>query len=900
MPAQRRDPRGGTGRRVDARPRPRSCARTRTRPAPVPAAGPGPAPAPAPEPDVKFPLPRPSEIGAEKFALLLNTFLSQEKYAGWPHDAKPRFTGPYIVKDSGEVESFGSHGTSAVQVYYSPEVWAWLQAGRKGTIPDGGMLVKALFARNPDEPTQYSKDLTGFSVSVKDSKGSWDGWFYSDGGPLTKPVLENGAQFFDPNVGFGLSCVNCHGTADNAELTYSSLRNVTGTPIQHTITISKDGLKKKLLIGNDIHNPVPQPRPAPEGAVPDMVLPFGNANIALSSLQEPIPLTISTLDHVPQGPKPAGQLPFVTASNCNTCHDAVQLYSSQPHMTIDRKNKLGETERVNLSSFSEWRYSMMGLSGRDPVFYSQLDSERSAYPELASEIDNTCLSCHAPMGARQWKHDFGADKLFPMEAAHAEPGTKNEKYGALSRDGVSCMICHQMAPVGMGEPKTFSGNFKLLAKPGMVFGPYEKTTTLAMDQTVGLTPSFGPHMSDSKLCASCHTIALPVLEAGKKYSSKEFGELSANIPSHGFHEQATYLEWKNSSYSTESPVNRPLQRSCQDCHMPKTFNGEKLKFKIANIEDDTFPPVDHRAKDELIRMEPRDNYARHSLHGINLFSMEMFNQNAWLLGVSRKDNLLPAPNAVSGYDIATESAQKMAREETAKVEIIKARRIGRTLSAQVKVTNLTGHKFPSGVNFRRAFIEFKVESNGKTLWLSGGTDSWGVIGTFNKEKFTALKTEFLKDNSFQPHRQRIEREDEVQIYESLIADTNGNLTTSFMSLKTPVKDNRLLPLGWKSDGPDADLTKPMAVGNDPDYRDGEGKDIVLYEFPLDIPDGQPLTVSATLYYQSLPPYYLKQRFEIYDKPDTQSLYFMINKLDLRDTPIENWKLSIAKDSKKVE
>ena len=852
------------------------------------------------EPEVRFPLPRPSEIGTEKYAQLLNTFVSQGTFTAWNHDAKPRFTGPYVVRESGDVESYGIHGPSAVQVYYSPEVWAWMNAGKKGVIPDGGMIIKALYARNPDDPTKHSPDITGLSISVKDSKGSWDGWFYSDGGPLQKPEAVNGANFFDPNAGFALSCVNCHATADNPELTYSSLRNVNGTPISHPISLSKEGMKKKLAIGNDIHNPGVQKADTAHAGVPDMLLPFGNASIALSSLHDPIPLPISTLDHVPQGPRPAGQKKFVTASNCSSCHDAVQLYSALPNMALDRKDKAGNTERVNLSPFSEWRYSMMGLAGRDPVFFAQLDSERSAFPELAPEIDNKCLSCHAPMGQRQWKHDFGADSLFPLEAAKAESGTKLDAYGALSRDGVSCVICHQMDPKDLGDPKTYGGKFNLIEKSDHVFGPYEKTTTWAMEQAIGLTPKHGPHMSDSKLCASCHTIALPALDVGKKYSSKEFRDAVAAVPARGFHEQTTYLEWKNSRFSTENIINQKTQRSCQDCHMPKTFDGAKLKFKIANIEDDTFPPVDHRAKDDLIRLEPRDSFSRHALHGINLFTQEMFNQNPWLLGVSRKDNLIPGPNVVSGYDIANESAKQMAREQTATVEIMSAKRTGKSLISKVKVTNLTGHKFPTGVNFRRAFIEFKVESAGKTLWMSGGTDSWGVIGTFANDKFTPLKTEFLRDNAFQPHRQKIEREDEVQIYESLIADSNGNLTTSFLSLKNLVKDNRLLPQGWRVDGPDSDLTRPMAIGTDIDFRDGEGSDTVIYDIPLDLPADQKVTVSATLYYQSLPPYYLQQRFEIYDKPDTQALYYLINKLNLKGTAIENWKLLIAKDGKAVE
>ena len=53
-------------------------------------------------------------------------------------------------------------------------------------------------------------------------------------------------------------------------------------------------------------------------------------------------------------------------------------------------------------------------------------------------------------------------------------------------------------------------------------------------------------------------------------------------------------------------------------------------------------------------------------------------------------------------------------------------------------------------------------------------------------------------------------------------------------------------------------------------------------------------MKATLYYQSIPPYYLMQRFE--QAPNvaaTQRLLYLTSRLDTTGTPIENWKLLIA-------
>ena len=55
------------------------------------------------------------------------------------------------------------------------------------------------------------------------------------------------------------------------------------------------------------------------------------------------------------------------------------------------------------------------------------------------------------------------------------------------------------------------------------------------------------------------------------------------------------------------------------------------------------------------------------------------------------------------------------------------------------------------------------------------------------------------------------------------------------------------------------------AAKDPSYLDGSGTSVVRYEVPLSaLPKGidpTKLTMKATLYYQSIPPYYLMQRFE---------------------------------------
>jgi hypothetical protein len=114
-----------------------------------------------------------------------------------------------------------------------------------------------------------------------------------------------------------------------------------------------------------------------------------------------------------------------------------------------------------------------------------------------------------------------------------------------------------------------------------------------------------------------------------------------------------------------------------------------------------------------------------------------------------------------------------------------------------------------------------------------------------------------------------------------------------------VKDTRLMPRGWKPNGPDANVTKPNGGDGRPvgqGYTDGSGSDEVLYRIPLNTQGSGPLTVRAALYYQSIPPSYLKQRFDTAPNgPATRNLYYYTSRLapNRPGTHIQGWKLKIT-------
>ena len=295
----------------------------------------------------------------------------------------------------------------------------------------------------------------------------------------------------------------------------------------------------------------------------------------------------------------------------------------------------------------------MGLAGRDPVFFSQLQGETNHLSQLTTCIENTCLHCHAVMGQRQLaidtkgqggrvqryvRHSAAAGgavrHTFAAKCSAAMARVVTVRPTGLWRIGtrwVSCAVCHHIAQKDLGQERAFTGNF-VTGKPKEVYGPYNNNTIVPkpMQRALGLTPKFGQQISSSELCGSCHDILLPIFSS----SGQRLG---------ASYEQSTHLEWLNS----DSGRPGPKFQSCQSCHMPTQYKGNELKFKIANSESfDQFPPTTHRLPDKDIELTERGKFYRHSLHGLNGFLNQFFQQFPLLLGFNRQtgcqSNLRPS------------------------------------------------------------------------------------------------------------------------------------------------------------------------------------------------------------------------------------------------------------------
>jgi hypothetical protein len=446
-----------------------------------------------------------------------------------------------------------------------------------------------------------------------------------------------------------------------------------------------------------------------------------------------------------------------------------------------------------------------------------------------------------------------------------------------------------------------------------------------MHHASGHKPVFSEYLKQSNLCGTCHTVSLPTIDHPLKDGEIPPAEAellaAESVPLfrkfHHHVEQATYLEWLNSRFNNETDPDNPKGQSCQDCHMSnRTYEDEvgslagPVTTRIAAIHDDTYPDAENLVEHDQLKIRLRDEYRRHNFAGLNAWLIEFFNQEHEVLGIKKTDYMTGSDG---GAKQALAHIARTAQKQTATIKV-NARQIAfgdqAVIEASVEVTNLAGHRFPSGVAFRRAFIEFSVlevnEDHGEELlWSSGRTNALGVIVNRNHEP---LPTEFFEEvggkEAFQSHHRIIEREDQVQIYETLVRDSRGKITTSFVRGCETVKDNRLLPQGWTKEGPGGGLngvylkaTHPgPETSTDSDFT--AGRDVTLYRvaIPSEFRE-RPLSLKATLYYQALPPYYLQNLFATAPKGEaTNRLFALASRLDLSRSPVKDWKLKIASDA----
>ncbi|MBA2589682.1 MAG: hypothetical protein H0U98_13785 [Alphaproteobacteria bacterium] len=480
---------------------------------------------------------------------------------------------------------------------------------------------------------------------------------------------------------------------------------------------------------------------------------------------------------------------FATSAHCISCHSQVHAPDGE-----------------DISMGTQWRASVMANSSRDPYWQASIRRETMDHPSATAAIEDKCSTCHMPMQRYQARAEGLQGQVLKylgavsdgtaMDEPEGELENANDTKATLAADGVSCTVCHQIRSDNLGKHSSLDGGFLIdvgkKQEEREIFGPFDDPDTgrqRLMHSATGFTPKKVDYLKDSALCASCHTLLTDALD--------DKGNPAGTLP-----EQMPYQEWQHSDYART--------QSCQDCHMTQV-KGEA--------------PI------TSVHAQNHEGVMRHIFVGANAVLLRMLKDHAGELGVSATSEELEA---------SARRTETFLAQQTAAVQLTNTVQRDGRLEFDVNVVNRTGHKLPTAYPARRAWLHVTVrDANGAAVFESGAVRPDGSIVGNDNDSDPA---------KFEPHHSRITQADQVEIYESIMGDYAGRVTTGLLFGTHYLKDNRILPKGFDKETADAQVAVVGDARRDPRFTGGS--DSVTYSVP--VPAGRaPYNISAELLYESI-------------------------------------------------
>lgn len=458
---------------------------------------------------------------------------------------------------------------------------------------------------------------------------------------------------------------------------------------------------------------------------------------------------------------------YLSSENCGTCH--------------------GSNDE-NIPIMKPWQGSMHAQSARDPIFFACL----AIYEQDAKDVGDMCMRCHVP---RAW-----------LTGRTLPPHTDGSAINRSDRDGINCHFCHLMADPfykpGVSPPedeRLLNSLRELPVNPGSASYVIDR-----FDRRRGKRGVTDPqphsqvrsaYFEDSALCETCHDVSKPTLNRmpDDTYVPNALGEPHPTGNKYDmFPLERTSSEWLRSEYAAKGVDaggrfggNKQIVSSCQDCHMPDT-TAMSADFPPSPVRSDT---------------------AFHGSVGGNTFTPKMI------------ASLYPDEVNVAALEAGMARAEAFLKL-AATLEVTQS---GDALD--VRITNETGHKLPTGMpDGRRMWINVQFLDGTETLIAERGTYDWDSA---------ELAT------------------DDTKVYEiilgldEMISEATGmpvgpNYHGVFCN--AIFKDNRIPPRGFTNEAFREIQSPPVAAV----FRDGQYWDDTQFVLPMSA-----TSVTVHIYYQTV-------------------------------------------------
>ena len=411
-------------------------------------------------------------------------------------------------------------------------------------------------------------------------------------------------------------------------------------------------------------------------------------------------------------------------------------------------------------------------------------------------VGEYCIRCHAPAGWLEGR----------SKTADGSGLTKEDK------NGVSCDVCHRFVDPLSDEAKGMAkdippgyGNGMFLVDPNKVArGPYDDSPPVKSHKAMK-----SPFHGSGNLCGTCHDVSNPLAATDiKKQRPYEYGII-----------ERTYSEWALSSYASGEGA-----QSCQSCHYPAIKGGGKAARQAS--------------------AKHRDHFVEHGPVGGSTWV-----QSA-VASLFKDDKRSQAP-----LEFAKKKAMALLRT-SARLDLTSE---GKN-KGSLKITNLTGHKLPTGYPEGRRMwinIDFRAED---------GT-SLHEIGRYGKIEAVAAGRTVKVPTLIEPEGTRV--------YQSLPGISKGaaekhgkpaGKSFHFVLNDEVTFDNRIPPKGFSNSAFTEHGCQPVGVS----YADGQHWD----DYEFEIPAGT-VKVKARLMYQSVSWEYVKFLLEENRTNDAGKVLFSV-------------------------
>ncbi len=498
-----------------------------------------------------------------------------------------------------------------------------------------------------------------------------------------------------------------------------------------------------------------------------------------------VPTTINDFFMPGSQPNESGQIEKLT--RCDNCHGG---YGEQ-----------------NVEPVFNWQGGMMSQAMRDPHFFATLAVANQDAPESG----DLCIRCHTPKG---WLE------------GRSEP-TDGSALIADDYESVQCDFCHRtVKPTAIGVnpypndliytsdtyprdqtylsamssiPETSANGMYIVDSDNAKRGPY--SDPVARHQWY-----YSPFHSDADLCGTCHDVSNPVFTRDESgvYVPTAFDQPAPDFnPYAMFPVERTFSEWKVSAYNTPEGVyapqfggNKDTVRTCQDCHM-RDVTGHGCDKNDAPLRTD-LPLHDQTGGNTVVPI--------------------------WVA------SLYPGDVNAAALDSGIQRAHYML-QNAATIDLTVASQ-GDQLLAEVRVTNETGHKLPSGY------------PEGRRIWI-------------NVRAYDINAELIYESGAYDPETAELTHDPDLKVYEikpgistalAPIVGLPAGPSFHFVLNDTIYMDDRIPPRGFANAAFDSIQSPPVAYA----YSDGQYWDDTEYLLPPGT-----VEVVATLFYQTTSKEYIE-------------------------------------------